>query len=219
MFRKFFKFWRGSELLRGATEKVEEMLLIAKEMFKLSLQVLMDKEKEKEDIYRIDQELNRFQINVRREILEHLSINPRQDITGSLVLITIVIDIERIGDYSKNLIELAHKYPKRLTGPYIDKLRRIDNEILEMFDQTIISFKKADIELGKKIMERHVRLSRECEDIVEALIEDEEISSRMGIICALLARYLKRTSAHLKNVASSVVNPFHRLGYKPENEF
>ncbi len=218
MFRKFFKFWRGSELLRGATEEVEEMLLIAKDMFKLSLQVLMDKEKEERDIYRIDQKLNRFQINVRRKILEHLSINPRQDITGSLVLITIVIDIERIGDYSKNLIELAHKYPKRLTGSYIDKLRRIEGEILEMFDQTITSFKNADTELGKRIMERHVRLSRECEDIVEALVEDEKISSRMGIISALLARYLKRTSAHLKNVASSVVNPFHRLGYKPENE-
>lgn len=215
MFRKFFEFWRGSGFLREATEEVERMLLIAKDMFKLSLQVLMDKEKD-EDIYRIDQELNRFQISVRRKILEHLSINPRQDITGALVLITIVIDIERIGDYSKNLIELAHKYPKRLSGSYIDKLRRIEGEILEMFDQTITSFKSADIELGKRIMERHVKLSRKCEDIVEALVEDKEISSRIGIICALLARYLKRTSAHLKNVASSVVNPFHRLGYRPE---
>jgi len=33
---------------------------------------------------------------------------------------------------------------------------------------------------------------------------------------ALYLRYLKRIAAHLSNIASSVVNPFHRIGYKPK---
>ena len=33
---------------------------------------------------------------------------------------------------------------------------------------------------------------------------------------ALYTRYLKRTSAHLTNIASSIVNPFHRIGFKPK---
>ena len=65
-------------------------------------------------------------------------------------------------------------------------------------------------------MERHVEIAQKCENIVERLVDDPQIGARLGIIYALLARFLKRVSAHLKNVASSVVNPFHRLGYKPQ---
>lgn len=216
MFREFFQIWKKTGLLNEAVKEVEKMLVIAKDMFNFSLRVLMDKEKEKEDIYQIDQRLNELQINVRRKILEHLSITPKQDVTSCLILITIVIDIERIGDYSKNLIELSHAYP-RLEGKYIERIKRIEKEIAQLFDETINAFKDADIQLGKEVMERHARLAPLCEKIVEDLVEDARISSKMGIVCALLARYLKRVSAHLKNIASSVVNPFHRLGYKPKN--
>ncbi|KKN06960.1 hypothetical protein LCGC14_1071950 [marine sediment metagenome] len=216
MFREFFQLWKKAGLLNEALEETEKMLLVAKNMFSFSLRVLMDKEKEEEDIYKIDRELNKLQRNVRRKILEHLSINPQQDVTSCLVLITIVIDIERIGDYSKNLIELSHKYPQRLKGKYIERIREIEKEIEELFDGTISAFKNADIDLAKQIMERHAKIAVHCEKVVEDLIEDTEVSSRMGIIYALLARYLKRVSAHLKNIASGVVNPFHRLGYKPK---
>jgi phosphate uptake regulator len=217
MFREFFQLWKKAGLLSEALEETEKMLLVAKNMFSFSLRVLMDKEKEKEDIYKIDRELNKLQRNVRRKILEHLSINPQQDVTSCLVLITIVIDIERIGDYSKNLIELSHKYPQRLKGKYIERIREIEKDIEGLFDGTIDAFKNADIDLAKQIMERHARIAVHCEKVVENLIEDTQVSSRMGIICALLARYLKRVSAHLKNIASGVSNPFHRLGYKPKN--
>ncbi len=217
MFREFFQLWKKAGLLNEALKETEEMLLVAKNMFSFSLRVLMDKEKEKEDIYKIDRELNKLQRNVRRKILEHLSINPQQDVTSCLVLITIVIDIERIGDYSKNLIELSHKYPQRLKGKYIERIREIEKDIEGLFDGTIDAFKNADIDLAKQIMERHARIAVHCEKVVENLIEDTQVSSRMGIICALLARYLKRVSAHLKNIASGVSNPFHRLGYKPKN--
>lgn len=217
MFREFFQLWKKTGLLSEALEEVERMLLMAKDMFSFSLRVLMDKEKEKEDIYKIDRELNKLQRNVRRKILEHLSINPQQDVTSCLVLITIVIDIERIGDYSKNLIELSHKYPPRLKGKYIDKIREIERDIEELFDGTINAFKDADIDLAKQVMERHSKIAIHCEKTMEELIEDTNISPGTGIIYTLLARYLKRVSAHLKNVASSVANPFHRLGYKPKN--
>lgn len=217
MFREFFQLWKKTGLLSEALEEVERMLIVAKDMFSFSLRVLMDKEKEKEDIYKIDRELNKLQRNVRRKILEHLSINPQQDVTSCLVLITIVIDIERIGDYSKNLIELSHKYPQRLKGKYIEKIREIERDIEELFDGTIDAFNNADIDLAKQVMERHARIAIRCEKIMEELIEDRKISPGVGIIYALLARYLKRVSAHLKNIASSVANPFHRLGYKPKN--
>ena len=184
MFREFFQLWKKEGLLSEAIEEVEEMLLVARDMFSFSLRVLMDKEKEKEDIYKIDRTLNELQRNVRRKILEHLSINPRQDITSCLVLITIVIDIERIGDYSKNLIELSHKYPQRLKGEYIERIREIEEEIEGLFDETINAFRNADIGLAKQIMERHTKVAFHCEKVLEDLVEDANISP--GLVLSVL---------------------------------
>jgi len=216
MFADFLKFWKRSSLLKEATEEVVTMLEKARYMFEFSMRVMMEEEREKEDIYQLDRELNLLQVDVRRKILEHLAINPYQDITSSLVLSIIVYDIERIGDYSKNTIELAHLYPEQMLGTYFDQIREIEVQVAELFNQTINCFKKGDVELGKEIMEAHSKLAPRCEKIVEDVIKNPKLTAKEGVVIALLARYLKRVSAHLKNVASSVVNPFHRLTYRPE---
>jgi hypothetical protein len=37
------------------------------------------------------------------------------------------------------------------------------------------------------------------------------------VTTVLYLRYLKRVSAHLKNIASSVVNPFDRIGFRGDH--
>lgn len=216
MFTEFLQLWKKSSLLNEAVEETYKMLEMTKDMYIFSLRVLMDNEKEVSDIYKLDQKLNQMQISVRRKVLEHLSINPRQDITSSLILVTIVVDIERIGDYAKNLIELAHHYPEKLCGPYCDRIRNFEMEITQNFLHTIRAFKEVDAELGQMVMDAHAKLAPEFEHLIEDILEDTSLRGREAVIYALLARFLKRVSAHLKNVASSVVNPFHRLGYRPE---
>lgn len=216
LFIDFFKIWKTTSLLNEATDEAVKMLEMTKDMYEFSLRVLMDNEKEVSDIYKLDQQLNQLQISVRRKVLEHLSINPKQDTTGALILVTIVVDIERIGDYAKNLIELAHMYPEKLCGIYCDRIRKTEIEITKHFIQTIRAFKEADEVLGQQVMESHAKLAPQIEHIIEDILNDKTLPGREAVIYALLARFLKRVSAHLKNVASSVVNPFHRLGYKPE---
>ncbi len=216
MFEKLLSFWKESDLLSVAYKNVEEMLKLSESMFKYAISVLMEGKPEKRDIYKDDQRLNQLQMDVRKKVLEHLTISPDHDILPSLILITVIVDIERIGDYSKNLLELAHMYPEELSGSYVDEIKEIRQRVEEMFTKTYAAFTTCDKELGKQVMDTHVEVARKCENLVERLVNDPNIGARLGIIYALLARFLKRVSAHLKNVASSVVNPFHRLGYKPQ---
>lgn len=216
MFNDFFKIWKTSSLLAEATDETNKMLDMTKDMYEFSLRVLLDNEKEVSDIYKLDQELNQMQISVRRKVLEHLAINSRQDTTSALVLVTIIVDIERIGDYAKNLIELAHMYPERMCGLYCDRIRKFEIEITKIFVNTIKAFKEADEVFAGQAMADHAKLAPEIEKLIEDILNDKTLAGREAVIYALLARFLKRVSAHLKNVASSVVNPFHRLGYKPE---
>lgn len=217
MFKWLSKFWSKPGLMKEAEDIVNEMLRVSYDMFQYSMRIVIDKEKEKEDIYKIDQELNEMQIEVRRKILEHLAINPAQDINPSLVLATVVVDVERIGDYSKNLIELSHKYPEPLSGKYIDRIIEIEEEVKSQFSKIKEIYKVNDVESGKELMQNMVGIIDRCHELLEEVVESDDDNCRERIVYTLLARYLKRVSAHLKNVASSVVNPFHRLGYKPEN--
>ena len=218
MFKWFSDFFKGSGLINEAEKMVSDMLEIAYNMFRYSMKIVIEKETEKENIYEIDQKLNSMEIDVRKKILEHLSINPSQDITPSLVLVTLVVDIERLSDYSKNLVEVSHKYPEPLKGKYIEKIKDLELEVQKCFEDTIKIYNEQDEKLGKQVMEKLSRLIGDCQELLETLIEDKSLKSKEGIIYALLVRHLKRVSSHVRNVCSGIVNPFYRLGYKPDEK-
>ena len=210
------KVWKKTTLVDKATSQCVEMLRTGQQMFEYSLGVLMDNEREVADIYAMDRALNRGEIAVRRMIAEHLAVNPQEDAIAALFLAAIVGDIERIGDYCKNLMELAHHYPEKLEGPVIDRVRAIKADVSKMYEDTIKAFAEGDTALAASVMERHAELARTCDGLTDRLLAEDQVCGRDAIIRALLIRFLKRVSAHLKNVASSLVNPYHKLGYKPD---
>lgn len=215
MFGNVWKFWRKETLIDKAEEEVGKMLIIAKDMFVIAMSVLLDNEKSRADLYKMDQGLNAIQRDVRRKILEHLSINPAMDITASLILITIVVDIERLGDYSKNVLDLSRELDMRLEGGYFDEIRKLRNDLKPLFDETLTVIKEMKQDSGKEEMEKCTAIAKKCDKLLDELLDDKH-DTKMAILATLLLRYTKRIASHLKNVASSVVNPFARLGYKPK---
>jgi phosphate uptake regulator len=84
-----------------------------------------------------------------------------------------------------------------------------------MFSETKKALVESDATLARRIMKDQADMAMQADRFMDQLIENTEISTKEGIVAALMSRYLKRVSAHLKNVASSVVNPYHRIGYRP----
>ena len=216
LFSEFFGAWKKTNLLSEATDTCTAMLKLGHKMFGYSMRSLMDREREPEDIYAIDREMNRHEMSVRRKVVEHLSVNPERDVIATLFLATMVGDIERIGDYCKNVVELSRHYPGKLGGTHTDRIRKVEAEVSRVFELTIRAFEEGDQELGREAMTLHANLARECDTLTDQLISDTELCGREAVIRALLVRFLKRVAAHLKNVASSLVNPYHKFGYKPD---
>jgi phosphate uptake regulator len=216
MFKEFFAHWRKKGLLQQSLDDAGVMMSQIAEMFDHSCEVLFEQQDEARDIYRQDRIINKYEIDIRRKVLEHLSINPQEDVGASLILTSVVIDMERIGDFSKNLVELAEMYPEALDGDeYVRRLREISGRVRDLFRLTEESFREADSERAQRVMKEHAEIARICDSMLEELVKEPDISVRKAIVCALLTRYLKRISAHLKNIASSVVNPFQLIGYRP----
>ena len=61
-------------------------------------------------------------------------------------------------------------------------------------------------------------VSRKFDAKIESLIRGEDLALTSGsaVALAIYLRALKRIFSHLRNVTSSVVNPFHRIGFKPK---
>ncbi len=215
MFERLFK---GRDyLLDKVLEGVEKMFIEVEEMFSFALSVLFSHQDETMDIYKKDQTINRWQIDIKRELIEHLVLSPEKDAIAALIFTTLVNDIERIGDYTKNIIELARLYPEEIKeDERVKQLKEDGKEILALFSSTKRAFKENDIAKAKEIMGIHTHIAKRCDKIIEELVLEKNISSREAIFYALVSRYFKRVSAHLKNVASGIVNPFHRIGYKPK---
>ncbi len=206
-------------LVELAKNDTVEMLKIGWNMFIVVTESLVQNTTEKhyEDIKKTDKEINRLQRKVRRQVFEHLSISKGKDLFFSLILLNVVDDSERIGDYNKNIAEVVTLLPHKLElGNYQSSFDVIFKQTRDNFDKTIMAFIDDGEERAKEILRDYSFISDQCDDMIETILTDKSSKTVTKDILAfvLLMRFFKRVNAHLKNIASTVVNPFDRIGYK-----
>jgi len=219
MFKQIFELFQSDSLYEQALNECYEMLEIDREMFNESINTLRrsDTVDIPIDIYAMDKKINEFERDVRRKIMTHLAISGKDHLGSGLILVSVVIDIERIGDYTKNIYDLALQHPKKLIGgEYDKKLTNIEKATKDFLNNTIDAFKNQDIEKGRQLMLNYkTDISAVSTEIVNGIVsgKNQNFSSQESGALCLYARYLKRIAAHSRNLVSSIVNPFERIGY------
>ena len=96
------------------------------------------------------------------------------------------------------------------------KLAKIEKMTFNLFAKSIIAFKNQDIEKARKLMSQYKKdISTQADDITNEIVMGKISDLNVGSACGvgLYSRYLKRIAAHSRNIISSVVNPFERIGY------
>jgi len=223
MWQELLKLWKSDNLLEQAWEMSYEMVDISHQMFLESIRALREAEHDKvnEEIRKKDKIINKYEREVRRKVLTHLAVQGAKDVPASLVLITVIIDIERIGDYTKNIVELVVAHAQTLNaGKYEKNLKKIETAIQEVFEKTKTCIKESKQESGLKILNDYKWVNAECDKNLKRIIrqKDKKMDSGTAATLALYVRYLKRVHAHLRNTVTSVVNPFDRIGYSPKKK-
>ena len=197
-------------LVHDAIDEVLTMLERAEHMFGAGCGVLLDDAAEA-DIAASDEDINVGERMVRRMVFQHLMVNPQQDLPASLSLISIVHDVERIGDYAKSLLELSEWMNIcSAEGPYAQMCREIHGAVMPFFGLTLRALRDSDAEAAREVMEKHLDVKARSDEVVRAAMEDRE-AGRDAVLFTLTSRYMRRVSGHLSNVASSVVNPLDQL--------
>tara|TARA_B100000614_G_C14356713_1_gene415386 strand:+ start:34 stop:699 length:666 start_codon:yes stop_codon:yes gene_type:complete len=219
MFKQIFEIFKSDSLHEQALGECHEMLEIVREMFNESVNSLRNSDTAEIpiDIYATDKKINEFERDVRRKVMTHLAVGGKDDIGSGLILVSVVIDIERIGDYTKNIYDLAKTHPKKLSaGSLKETLNDMENSTKDFLNNAIDAFKNQDIDLARQLMTNYKKdIASTSNEIVDSLVSgknDEFTTDQASALC-LYARYLKRIAAHSRNLVSSIVNPFERIGY------
>lgn len=221
VFKDLVTIWNSEDSLSQAWTSSNEMLHLSHEMFTDSVNALRSGEKNKviKSIKLRDEEINQYHRDIRKKVVTYYSVSKDvTNINSGLVLINMVVDIERVGDYTKNILDLAKYYPKKLRSEKISEdLRIIEQAVIERFQNTVKAVEEMDEIAAKELIKSYRSdLGKLSDNLVASSISgnlkigEEHMASSM----VLYARYLKRIGAHLKNITSVVINPFESIGYK-----
>lgn len=216
MFKNLLQFWKGKDFLRRVSEEFKDMLEDAQTMFDSVCRKLIDGKEEpglKDKVYAIDKQVNDLQRNIRKRVIEHLSLRPSSDVPTCLLLMSVVKDAERLGDYAKNLYEITAIIEKPMNKKkYIELFDGIEREISELFKETIRAFIDSDEAKAAKAWDYKTKITKRCDQIIGKLA-GSGLSVNESVCFTLMARYFKRITAHLTNIATSVILPLTDLDY------
>ena len=222
MLDRVISLWKSEDLLSQAWEESFQMMVLSNEMFSASIRYLRRGEKIKtlKSLKKRDREINEFQKSVRKKVVTHFSVSQKvEDFPSGLVLLNIVVDVERLGDYTKNILDLAIHYPDPLVSEdCLNSLKEIEDDILSRFTDTLTAIEQQDEKLAKKLLKSY---RKSFSNISDKIVNDG-ISGKQGYkdqkeaaSVTLYARYLKRVGGHLKNITTTMLNPYEEIGYRP----
>jgi Na+/phosphate symporter len=223
MFRKWIAIFKKDTLIDKAYRRSYQMLDRTREMFLKAKESLRQREdcEIESDIDNQDAEINRYEQEVRRNVFNHLVVGGTENLPSGLVLVSIIIDIERIGDYTKNIVELAMSHPGKLQGGvYEEDLQKIEEAVDDNFIKVRKYFEIGDIESSSQLLKDYEWIPGTCDRNLDALVKgnNKDISRSDAVALGVYFRWLKRIYAHLRNITTSIVNPFDRIGYNPKNK-
>lgn len=220
VFKDLVNIWKSEDSLSQAWNESNDMLHLSHEMFNDAVDALRSGEKNKviKSIKLRDEKINSYHREIRKKVVTYYSVSKDvSNIDSGLVLINIVVDIERIGDYSKNILDLAKHYPKKFVSEkFSEDLRIIEKSVINRFSTTIQAVENMDERIADELIASYRDdFGKLSDNLVASSISGEvEIGKENKTASvALYARYLKRIGAHLKNITSAVVNPFESIGY------
>jgi len=216
MLQRLFGISAQSRLVETAFEEFSAMLAQAAKMHDLAMEAFFENKPLEVDLDEMDDAIDEGEGAVRRAVLEHLSLSPAKDLVASLVLISMVQDAERIGDFTRGLGNFPQLAKHPVSGPFAEQLRSINERVRPLFDRCEQAFRNDTVDDARAVVEAHILIKAELTKYI-ASVADSDLSADMAIVYASTARNLQRISAHLSNIASSVVQPFDRIRHDDED--
>jgi phosphate uptake regulator len=199
--------------------QVQRMVNDARHTFDLALNAITGGSVETvaDEVRRTDRRINVTEMEIRRELVVHFAVHGGADATEMLVFMNMIKDLERIGDYNKNIFDLAEEGVSFAGADDLEHILAFRDETSSRIAEMGEILAVQDGERARAFIARGDEIRHEFDGLISELVHSTE-PAVTAVPRALLYRYLKRVTAHCLNVVSSVVMPVDRLDYFDEAE-
>jgi phosphate transport system protein len=222
MFRELLSIFRSKNVLSEMGENFSGMLQLAHEMTLSAGTVFFGKkasQEERDRLYQQDIRVNQSERTIRKQVVAHLSLQGnRLDVPYCLLLMSLVKDVERMGDYAKNILELADLGPDQFPDDEaIQELKSIRLGVEDLFKAALKLLSSSESDRALLLIREGRKIAQRSDVLIEKVARaNYDASTTTALV--LGTRYYKRIGGHLLNVISSVVMPLHKVDYFDEDE-
>lgn len=218
MVLEFFR--RGSESrLEQIESQIARMLADARHSFDLAASSLLAGAQPSAvgaDVHATDKRINATEREIRRELVVHVSVHQTSaDVPMILAYMAVAKDVERIGDYAKNIYDIAFQGIDLSNAEDVEQLTSYRDRISLLISQTAQTFLDRATDDAREYISEGDKLLDEFDKRIDDLAASDAPST-FGVPRALLFRYMKRITAHLMNVLSALTMPLDQLAYFDE---
>ena len=222
MLKEIIAAFRKADVVADMVKRIGTMLDDANWMFDKVADVMARQQNPDElvdELYAKDRQINQSEQALREKLATHLSLGNEGDLPACLVLMSIVKDVERVGDYCKNIFEVARFSSLSFSHKeFAEPLAEISRSVAGLFVPTRDAFVKTDRDIARRVLTDAGALSKQCDLMVKQLLNlSPGFPADEAVAYALLARYYKRVEGHLSNVATSVVSPLPMLDFRKKS--
>jgi phosphate transport system protein len=222
MLKEFLSLFRSGEPLQAMTDNFSKMLELSLELVKEGGNAFFSPgiaAEQVQAIERRDVEINKLERKIRKQVVVHLSLaNNAVDLPHCLVLMSLVKDVERIGDYAKELAGLRKMWPGPLPDDELcSALASLRAQVEADLAAASSAFTHADREAAVSLIRKWRELAERADGLIRK-IADSAHSARTAVKLALASRFYGRIAGHVLNLLSGVVMPLHRLDYHDEKD-
>lgn len=211
-----FSIFKEADSLRAVEAQFESMLADCRRMYELAMSAVFGDappDAVSQELWALDKAVNRAERAIRRDLLVHSAVK-HADLEQGLILayMSVAKDIERIGDYCKNVWDLANNGVNLSENGDTEALRERVQEVAVLLDEGSRAFIAQDEKSVHELIPRLEMTAASHDQLVFGYLKTTEPGSKV-VPRALLFRFLKRIVGHMANVLSSVVMPLDRIDY------
>lgn len=195
--------------IRRIERDILRMGALVEQSFRLSHQALFTRDlKAAEELPRIDKQIDHFYKQIESDCAAIMTMHApvAQDLRCLSAFMQLVRDLERIGDYAKDLAEIAVKIFPYLPHPSLPDIAMMSHHAQAMLATSLVALVDLDEVGGRSIKQLDDAVDSAYEHLYQTLAYQRDVPGVVEpiLLLVLVIRHLERMADHATNIGQRV---------------